>query len=58
MPIDRTAFCAGNFSDADSKSTGASLSYKERLEWNFRMTRAMVGDVRFDKTSFSTRRFK
>lgn len=56
MPIDRNAFFAGGFRTADLNSTGKSLSYKDRLEWNFRMTHG-TSQVGLDKTFFSARKF-
>ncbi len=57
MAIDRTAFRMGSYKTADAFAAGKMLSAEERLEWNYRMVRAILGDARFDKTAFSTRKF-
>lgn len=57
MAIDKTAFRMGSYKSADAFAAGKTLSVEERLEWNYRMVRSILGDVRFDKTAFSTRKF-
>ncbi|WP_407445285.1 hypothetical protein [Fibrobacter sp.] len=57
MPIDKKAFSAGSFKLADKNSTGSGLSADERLRWNNRVVRSIVGEAHFDKTAFSTRKF-
>jgi hypothetical protein len=55
--LDRTAFFADSFADAERRATGDTMTLSERLEWNARTVRAAYGydpdvPVPLDRTAF------
>jgi len=43
IPMDKTAFPAGSFADAERHATGESMTAAERMLWSRRMTKVALG---------------